>query len=131
MAVITFLAAKFGMWGVPEPIRKAAAWAALITAALALLWAGKAIYDASVVREHETERAVKSIDARDKSAEDRADDAVRNLLAEKDREGAIKAAPNAGATLAPSTVAANCARLRAAYSAEELAKSAAYRELCE
>jgi hypothetical protein len=131
MPIITFLAANFVPKLVPEPLRKAAAWAILITAAVAFLWTAKIMYDRSIVHDHEQERAAKSIDARDKSAEERADDAVRNLLAEKDREGAIKAAPNAGATLAPSTVAANCARLRAAYSAEELAKSDAYRELCK
>lgn len=117
--------------GVPKRFQRIAAWIGVVATAIALLWAGWAILKASIIDDHEKNRAVRSIDARDKSAEERADDAVRNLLAEKDREGAIKAAPNAGATLAPSTVAANCARLRAAYSAEDLAKSDAYRELCK
>lgn len=110
-ALIAILAGKFGALGVPEPLRKAAAWAALVLAALAILWAAKAAYDASVIRDHEKDQTVKSIDALDQSAEDRANDAITNILNDKDRNDAINTAPTGG-SLSPAERALNCERLR-------------------
>lgn len=41
--------------GIPERFRRAAAWASLILAAIALLWLAKTLYDRSIIREHERE----------------------------------------------------------------------------
>lgn len=110
-ALITIIAAKFGALGVPEPLRKVAAWAALVLAVFLLLWGAKAAYDASVIRDHEKDQTVKAIDALDQSAEDRANDAITNILKDKDRNDAINSAPTGG-TLSPAERALNCERLR-------------------
>lgn len=130
MPVITFLAANFVPKFIPEPMRKAAVWVAVVMAAIALLWAAKAMYDRAVIREHEQERAAKSVEARDKAAEERAADTIRDRTAENEREEAIRSAPNGNATLAPSTLALNCQRLKQAYTKEQLAKLAVYQERC-
>lgn len=130
MPIITFLAANFIPRLIPEPLRKAAVWATIIAIAIALTWTGKAIYDRSVIRDHEQERAAKSIEARDKAAEERAADTIRDRMAENEREEAIRSAPNGNATLAPSTQALNCERIRQAYTKEQLAKLAVYQERC-
>lgn len=137
--MIGFLVANLVPQFVPENLRKAAAWAIIAVAAVALLASGWAILKSSIISDHEKDRAVKAIDARDKSAEDRADDAVRNILSEKDREARIAEAALKEAAkpetehvkLPPTTVAANCERLEKAYSASELAKIPAYKELCQ
>lgn len=105
--IITFLIAKFGAWGLPEPVRKLAAWATVIAAAVAILWAAKAAYDASVISDHEQDKAVQTIDALDRSAEDRAVDAIKNMIDEKEREDAIENVPDGS----DYQLAADCLRL--------------------
>lgn len=116
--------------GVPERFQRIAAWAALIIAAIALLASAKAIYDRSVIADHEKYKTVESIEARDKAAEERAADTIRNADAERQREEAIRTAPNAGATVAPSTRALNCKRIEKAYTKEQLERITAYQERC-
>jgi hypothetical protein len=130
MAVISFLVSRFAALGLPEPLRKAAAWVTLILAALALLAAGKALYDRSIIEDHEKDRAVESIEARDKASEERATDTIANIEAARAREEAIRGAQNDGAAIPPSTRALNCKRLEQAYSVDELAKMHGYRDLC-
>lgn len=110
--IITFLIAKFTAWGLPEPVRRVAAWATVIAAACALLFAAKAAYDASVIDDHEQDKAVQTIDALDRSAEDRAVDAIKNMIDEKEREDAIKSAPT-GDALSDADLRLNCLRLKA------------------
>jgi hypothetical protein len=110
--IITFLIAKFAAWGLPEPIRRVAAWTTVIAAACAILWAAKAAYDASVVNDHERDKAITTIDALDRSAEDRAVDAIKNMIDEKEREDAIKSAPT-GDALSDADLRLNCMRLKA------------------
>lgn len=105
--IITFLIAKFAAWGLPEPVRKLAAWATVIAAACALLFAAKAAYDASVIDDHEQDKAVQTIDALDRSAEDRAVDAIKNMIDEKEREDAIENVPDGS----DYQLAADCLRL--------------------
>lgn len=87
MTIISFLVARLTF--LPEPLRKAAAWATVIVAVLGLLWAAKAAYDASVIDEHEGEKAIESIGARDIAAEERAADIIQNTIAEKEARDAI------------------------------------------
>lgn len=122
----------------PEPLRKAAAWASIAVAAFALLWAAKAAYDASVIDDHETDRAVESMDAHNQSAEQRAIDAVVNIVAENERERAVAAAEASEAAkpveqrakLPPTTRALNCARMRQAYTKAELERMAEFKREC-
>ena len=97
--------------GWPEPVRKVAAWATVVIAIAGLLWAAKAAYDASVIDDHEDQRAIESIEARDDAAEQRADDAIRNAESERKLNDAIDNAPTGG-TIDPAMLAANCERLR-------------------
>ena len=110
--IITFLIAKFATWGLPEPVRRVAAWATVVASACALLFAAKAAYDASVISDHEQDKAVQTIDALDRSAEDRAVDAIKNMIDEKEREDAIKSAPT-GDALSDADLRSNCVRLKA------------------
>lgn len=136
--MITFLIAQFASWGLPEPVRKLAAWATVVAAAVALMWSAKALYDASVIDDHETDRAVTSMEQHNASAEQRAIDAVVNIAAENARESAVAAAeaseaakpPAARATLPPTTRALNCARMRQAYSRAELERMAEFKREC-
>lgn len=138
MAVITLLAAKFGLWGVPERFRNAAAYALLAIAVIALIWAVKAIYDRSVVEDHEQEKVIESIKALDSAAEERANDAIRDLMTDQDRSDAIEGAakkqealpPEERATLPPTTVALNCKRIAQAYTKEQLEKLVVYKDKC-
>lgn len=130
--MISFLVAKFAAWGLPEPVRKLAAWATLVVVALAILATAKAAYDAAVIEDHEAERAVESMETHNVSAEQRAIDAVVNIAAENEREAAIARAEasEAAAALPATTKALNCARMRQAYPSADLAKMPAYQENC-
>lgn len=94
----------------PEPLRKAAAWAAVALAVLALLWSAKAIYDANVIADHEKNRAVESMDAHDDAAEARASDAIANDQLERERNEAIDQAQDSAPSDADRLL--NCKRLR-------------------
>lgn len=96
--------------GWPEPLRKAAAWACLIVAALGLLWAAKAAYDASVIEDHEDAKALESVDARDAAADQRAADMVKHIFEAKEAEDAINSVPPADAQRA-----LDCLRLARAH----------------
>ncbi len=108
--MITWLISQFASWGLPEPLRKVAAWASVVLTVLALLWAGKALYDASVIADHEDDRALESIDARDDAADARASDAITNTESEKGMNDAINNAH--GGSLSPAAHALACERLR-------------------
>jgi hypothetical protein len=108
--IMAFLTAHFARWGVPQRFREPLAWITLILAAIALLASMKALYDASVIDDHETERAVRSIDARDKAAEDRAADTIANSQAERERNDAIAKASDGPPSDADRML--NCQRLR-------------------
>lgn len=97
--IITWLIGKFAAAGLPEPVRKIAAYATLVVVVAGVLWGAKAAYDASVVEDHENKRAIESIDARDKSAEERADDIIKHTIEEKEAQDAIKSVPGADAQL--------------------------------
>ena len=77
----------------PEPLRKAAAWGFVIVAASGLLWAAKALYDASVIEDHENEKTAQSAKARDAAAEERAADIIKNTIEQKEAEDAINSVP--------------------------------------
>lgn len=140
-ALIT-LAARIG---IPEPARKLAAWLALALGAAALvaaaIWAWNTWLDGErtdAVRAEQVKQQAASADARGRSAEERADDAIQDMIASQARETEIaKAAaseqakpPEQRATLPPTTIALNCQRLRQAYTAAALAKMQAYQEKC-
>lgn len=138
LPIITFLAAKFGLWGVPDAIKRPLAWATVIIATIALIWAGWAILKASIVEDHEQEKVIESIKALDSAAEERANDAIRDLMTDQDRSDAIEEAakkqealpPEERATLPPTTIALNCKRIAQAYTKEQLEKLAVYQEKC-
>lgn len=88
----------------------------------------------AAIDNYERQVEAKASDARERSAEDRAQDAVNNLIAEQERETAIARAeaseaakpPEQRAGLSPQELALNCARLKQS----GLTGSAAYKELC-
>lgn len=111
---MTFLFAKLlGLFPLtwPESLRKAAAWVSIAIAVIGLLWAARAAYDASVIDDHEKDRAIESIEARDDAADARASDAVANTKSEEERADAIDNAPKGG-QLSPAALALSCQRLR-------------------
>lgn len=72
------------------------------------VWLGR--HDAAVVERHEAKTEAVASEARDRSAEERADDALINLINEKDRENAIQSAPTGGA-VSDADLRLNCLRL--------------------
>lgn len=110
---------------------------AILAGVLFLGWLWQ--HDRKVLQREQAKREAAASKALDQSAEERANDAVRGIIAEKDRETAIaeaekkeaQKAPLERATLPPTTVALNCQRLRQAYSAEKLAKMPGYAEKCK
>ena len=52
---MTWIIAKLVLGGVPERFAKVLAYLGAIIAAIAFLWAVKALYDRSIVREHEAD----------------------------------------------------------------------------
>jgi len=136
--------------GIPESLRKVAAWIAISFAAIALLAgvAGVAViswnrwlaeHDEAVIEAYKAAQAAKTVQALDVAAEQRATDAFVNAMTERERDDAIAAAeaseaakpPAERATLPPTTVALNCTRLKRAYTPAELAKIPAYKEKCK
>ncbi|TYC93060.1 hypothetical protein [Novosphingobium sp. BW1] len=88
----------------------------------------------AAIENYERQIEARANDARERSAEDRAQDAVTNLIAEQEREAAIAKAeaseaakePEKRAGLSPQEIALNCARLKQV----KLTDSPAYKELC-
>lgn len=97
--------------GVPERFRRIAGYAFAIAAVVALLWAGKALYDRSVIASHEADKAADSIEARDVAASQRATDTIANAEQERQRNEAINTAPTGQPPSAPARALA-CERLR-------------------
>lgn len=107
----TFLFPLLVKLGVPEKLRAPLQWALVAAAGVLAFLAARALYDASVVEEYEEKRAIRSIEARDQAAEERAQDTVRTTLAEKEMHDVIDSAPKGGA-LSPAARALACERLR-------------------
>ncbi|MED5545813.1 MAG: hypothetical protein VYD90_11230 [Pseudomonadota bacterium] len=88
----------------------------------------------AAIEDYERQIEARASDARERSAQDRAQDAVNNLIAEQEREAAIARAeaseaakaPEQRAALSPQDLALNCARLKQA----KLTDSPAYKEFC-
>lgn len=68
------------------------------------------VHDAALIDQHEAKTEAVASEARDRSAEERADDALINLINEKDRENAIQSAPTGGA-VSDADLRLNCLRL--------------------
>lgn len=125
------LAAWRWIKGLPEVIW----WIAAALAIVAAAYVFDTFNDREAVEAADAKRAQASIPAVNQSAEERADDAIRNVLAEKDREAAIakaevseaKKAPEARSTVSAQDQALNCARLRQA----GLTTGPKFKELCQ
>lgn len=110
-------------------------WIAAALAIVAAAYVFDAFNDREAVEAADAKRAQASIPAVNQSAEERADDAIRNVLAEKDREAAIakaevseaQKAPEARSTVSAQDLALNCARLRQA----GLTAGPKFKELCQ
>lgn len=110
-------------------------WIGAIVALIAAAFVFDFFNDRAAVATADAKRAQASIPAVNQSAEERADDAIRNVMADKDREAAIAKADLAEAQKAPtvrSTVSAqdkalNCVRLRQA----GLTAGPKFKELCQ
>lgn len=112
--MIGFLLPILARLGVPEGLRKALGYATLAVAAIALLWAFRALYDRSVTKAHDqavTARTnARDAIAKEQASEERATDVIIINQAEKERSDAIhKAQPSKPSAAA---VALACARLR-------------------
>lgn len=99
MFIIGKLVGLFADWGLPEPLRKIAAWITVLVAIAALVVVVKSIYDANVIDEHEDQRAIESIEARDEAAEQRAEDTIKNAETEREANEAINSVPAGDAQL--------------------------------
>lgn len=127
--------------GIPERLQRIAAWAAIVAAILAIvgailltwrLWLGG--HDKAVITTENAKVEQTASTAREKSADERVVDALANQIERSDREAAIAKAeaveaakpPAERATLPPTTLALNCARLKRA----GLTGSDAYRDRC-
>lgn len=84
---------------------------AILVILLALVLSlGKCAYDASVIEQHEQEQEVKAGQAREKAADQRVEDAIKNAQSEEELQDVIEAAP--GGELSPAARALACERLR-------------------
>lgn len=117
--------------GLPE-------WAWWIVAIVALVVAAFVFdffNDRAAVEVSDAKRVQASIPAVNQSAEERADDAIRNVMADKEREAAIAKAelaeaekpPAARSTVSAQDQALNCTRLRQV----GLTAGPKYKELCQ
>lgn len=90
---------------------KAVGFIVIAVALVAILSIGKCSYDRSVIREHEQEREAKASEAREKAADQRAQDTIINTESEKELNNVIDHAPKGG-DLSPASRALACERLR-------------------
>ena len=101
-------------WGVPARFVKPLLVLVALLALAGLIWAGIAIHDRNVVKQHDaTANAIvisKTTPANDHAADQRATDTIANARAAQEAYDAIHSVPDA-APAAPS-VRLNCARLR-------------------
>lgn len=109
LSLLTAARSWFGSF-TPAARRLAAGLAVAIAAALLFWWWLKA-HDERVIEKHQSEQREQDVKALDMSAEERASDAMTNLINEKEREDAIKAAPEGGA-VSNADLRLNCLRLR-------------------
>lgn len=109
--MIGFLAPLLLRVGIPERLHRAALWIALALLTIALVWWFFRQHDAKVIERHEDKRETAASEAKERSAEDRANDAIINMINEREREDAIKAAPTGSAVSAPD-LRLNCMRLQ-------------------
>lgn len=132
------LSARAWYTALPSAVRWIIAGVALAIV-LAIAWAiWLHTHDAKVIDQHEAAINQAAAPASEQAAEDRAADALENAQLRSERDDAITKAQaveaakpvEQRAALPPTTVALNCARMRQAYSAAELAKVAAYRTAC-
>lgn len=136
--MIALIVKQLAAWGLPEPLRKAAAWASVAVAIALFFGAIYAGIRRDAVNDHEAAKTADSIEAIDTAAAQRANDIVRNIAQEQARADAINGAdrieqakpPEARATLPPQAKALACKQLEAAYSERELSRMDAYRENC-
>lgn len=96
--------------GFSEKTAKIVGMVALVILLVILLSVGKCAYDNSVIEEHEAEREAKAAPAREKAADQRVKDTIRNIQNEEDLHAVIEAAP--GGELSPAARALACERLR-------------------
>lgn len=94
----------------PAASRIAAGVALAIVAGLFIWWWFKT-HDDRVIERHQAQQREQDVKALDMSAEERAADAMTNLINEKEREDAITAAPEGGA-VSDADLRLNCLRLR-------------------
>jgi hypothetical protein len=90
---------------------KAVGVVVVIVAAILLFLLAKAMYDRSVIADHEAEREAKAAPARERAADQRAIDTVRNAKSEEELHDVINNAPPGG-TVSPAARALACERLR-------------------
>jgi hypothetical protein len=114
--MISFLFPLLARVGVPEPLRKAVAYASLAVAVLALLGLAKCTYDRSLIRNHDAEVTAETVKkdsaAKEQASEERANDTAIINQAEKDRNDAINKGP--AVKPSPASIRHNCERLRRA-----------------
>ena len=112
--VIAAIALKLIGLGVPQRLAAALSWFITALVAIALLWGAKAMYDRSVVREHDAKVTAKTIAtdaaAKIEAAEQRATDTAAIAQSEKERSDAINQAEDGKPSDA--SVRLNCERLR-------------------
>jgi hypothetical protein len=112
--MIASIALRLIGFGVPQRFAAALSWLVTALAAIALLGGAKAMYDRSVVREHDAKVTAKTTatDAKAKieAAEQRATDTAANAQAEKERSDAINQAVDGKPSDA--SVRLNCERMR-------------------
>lgn len=118
---VSFIAVKLVRWGLSQRVAEKLAppvlfAGLLLCAALLAALAALAVHlhDKGVIEEHEQQRELRSIDARDGAADQRARDVIGNYEMERELRDAIEAAPESDAPLHPAIVALNCQRLRRA-----------------
>lgn len=124
--------------GIPEPFQKILQWVVLVALAVGAFFAVKAIYDASVVEDYENKRTITSVESHNSAAEERAYDKMRELMDDQRREEAIakaeaeqlKLPPERRDKLPATTLAANCQKMREAFTKKELAKMPVFQERC-
>lgn len=114
--MIPFILPFLARVGVPEPLRKAVAYASLAVGVLALLGLAKCSYDRSLIRNHDAEVTAETVKkdsaAKEQASEERANDTAVINQAEKDRNDAINKGP--AVKPSPASVRHNCERLRRA-----------------
>lgn len=112
--MIAAIALKLIGFGVPQRFANALSWLTTALTVIALLWGAKAMYERSVIREHDAKITAKTTatDAKAKieAADQRAIDAVANAQAEKERTDAINQAVDGKPSDA--SVRLNCERMR-------------------